>query len=150
MCLSCGYMRKLRHLSLCEPYLAICMNNTSVYMDPSLRISFFLTNKKSLFFFFFTNKIVFFWLTKKILQEKNVGNQIQILYILQLTFNQQYVTSIVLMMLAMGTVLRLLRWKMLPSLKGLKVGSAHLVKTPTSLWSGQQQCLTEAEAVQWQ
>lgn len=109
---------------------------------------FFLTNKKSLFFF--TNKIVFFWLTKKILQEKNVGNQIQILYILQLTFNQQYVTSIVLMMLAMGTVLRLLRWKMLPSLKGLKVGSAHLVKTPTSLWSGQQQCLTEAEAVQWQ
>lgn len=109
---------------------------------------FFWLTKKVLFFF--TNKIVFFWLTKKILQEKNVGNQIQILYILQLTFNQQYVTSIVLMMLAMGTVLRLLRWKMLPSLKGLKVGSAHLVKTPTSLWSGQQQCLTEAEAVQWQ
>lgn len=74
--------------------LAICMNNTTVYVDPPL-------NKIGWWGFF-----VLFCL-KKNDRRKRSEIKFRFLYILQLTFNQQHATSSVLTMLATGTALAL-------------------------------------------
>ena len=120
--------RKLWHFSLCNPCLAICVNNTIVYMDPSL------------------SKIVF--KKGKYDRGKKVRNEIQIFVLSAADLYQQYAMSTVWTMLASGTALTLPCWKMLPSPKRLRDGSLQIVKLQKTLWASPQWWVRQPWALQ--